>query len=724
MLIDVAESRPYGRDLEVQALIEYFDQPDKSSWDLLTASDIKLIVAQLECCRKDFRYAARNYFWITTKDRGEVLLTLNDSQELIFEEMQRLKALGRAQLIMIVKSRQLGCSTFIEGLIGWRSILFNNVKAMVISYDQTHAAELFGIMQHVYDKLPWWMQPMCASRKFEEGLWFENPEEKARRLNPGLNSKVSALGVNKVSGGIGQGFALSAAHCSEFPTWREETAKRVIDEDLGHALAENPEVFGFLEGTGKGAGKFAHKLWKRNEELGMRSRWRTLFLPSFLDKSHFIAPPDGWTVKSEEAQLADRVTREWLRCDEPGCLQLHRRRLQGRDRTGQLCTTCNVGTMAEYHLPDGFMRWMEVQRINAIDDDGQRRLRQEQAITPEDAFQASSAGAFTRDILEWVNSRVRDPIATGTLDKHLRFHTADHETGRCRIPECEARHAHDEFNFWIWELPEEGAEYCVSVDVASGGGGECDYSVIWVNRVSRNQQPDRQVARFRANDVLPSDVGIIAVRVALWYNRALLAIEYNTYTACGDMAHNTLQYPNLYRWRLRDTMTNQYTTQVHWRTNLKTRPAMFDTGRRWLRAKQWEIMSRNCLEEMKTCKVDEDNRTEHQKDFKDDELIAGLISLHASHEADFDPSLGYVPISNGITLETAAWHMNCASCLHVWPAQDPISQERCPLCQSRFISGDVNPKFRPVENQQPAEAWPAQFREQSEDPASRSFEEL
>lgn len=708
MLIDIAELRPVGRDLEVQALIDYLDQPEKSTLSDLTDNDLDLIDAEFVRCRTDFRYTARNYFWITTKDRGDVLLNLFDAQELIYEEMQRLKALGLPQKLLTVKSRQLGCSTLIEGLIAWRTIFFRNVRAIVVSYDEVHAAALFAIMQHIYDMLPWWMKPMLASREFKKGLWFENPDPNARRMNPGLNSQIQVKGANTIAGGIGQGYAIHACHASEFPSWLEKTAKRVIDEDLGHSLADNPEVFAFLEGTGKGAGKYAHQLWKRNEELGARARWHTIFLPSFLDKSHFIAPPQGWLVQTAEHMLRERIEREWARCDAPGCRQHHRRRLLNRDRLGEVCPTCKTGILQEFSPADGFLYWIQQLRENAVDEEARRKLSQEQAVTPSQAFQVIGKAAFGDEILDYVDSCIRDPLAMGTLDKHLRMHVSNAETGECRVSGCPNDHRYDGSNFWIWEFPDPGEKYTVGVDVSSGMGGNCDYGVIWVNKVSHTHQPDKQVARFRANDVLPSELGITACRIATWYNTALLAIEYNTYTSCGDAALHTIDYPNLYRWKIRDTLGSGVTQRVHWITNFKTRPAIFDTGRRYLRGKQWEIMSRNCLEEMKTCKIDEDEtRTEHQKDFKDDELVAGLIALRISHEDDYDPDLGFTPLATGLTMETAPWHMSCDGCGKVWPANDPMGFEECPDCNSQCIRGEPNTgKDEAPRDRQNSEAFP------------------
>lgn len=218
-LVRVARVK-WERDPEMSDLIDYFDEPrfhgpkiksDADRFDLLTVREVQTIQGIIEKCRASFSYAARNFFWITTKSRGDQLFKLWESQELIYQELMRLKSKGLHMKVQILKARQLGCSTLIEGLIAWRSMFFRNVNAVVVSFDAEHAADLFAIMQHVFDSLPWFLKPQCSSREYKDGLKFENPDYDERRKNPGLNSGVKVYGANKRTG-VGTGTRISAAH--------------------------------------------------------------------------------------------------------------------------------------------------------------------------------------------------------------------------------------------------------------------------------------------------------------------------------------------------------------------------------------------------------------------------------------------------------------------------------------------------------------------------------
>lgn len=378
----MSESR-WTQDREVFELIEHLNQPGKKGdWLALTKEEIAVVLGEVDRCRKDFVYAARNYFWITSKDFGDKLLTLNESQELIYQKMLEIKekigTTDKAVKLVIIKGRQLGCSTLIEALIAWRTIFFRNVNALVVSYDRGHTADvLFPIMQTVYDRLPWWLQPECASRRIDEGLYFATRDPKLRSENPGMNSRVYVKAANTTTS-VGMGFRLNAVHVSEFAAFDEKTAKTIIDEEMRHAIVDNCNSFAVLESTAKGANKYAHTLWKKCEELAEQADWYPLFLPAFFESKRKILPPPKWKIAKQELMIRDQVVSQWLRCDNQLCLGYHIRTVQGQDRSGVNCPTCNTGKLHPYILTDSQIYFMEYHRLNsARDEEATKKLKQE-----------------------------------------------------------------------------------------------------------------------------------------------------------------------------------------------------------------------------------------------------------------------------------------------------------------------------------------------------------
>lgn len=715
-LIRIARKIRWNRDKLVQDLEDYFenepkfqDVPDEYRWDLLTASEEREIDRCYQRCRNDFLYAAKNFFWITHKQRGDILFSLWESQELILEHIMRLKAKGVAQRVMILKARQLGCSTLIEGLIAWRAMFFANVNALVVSFDPSHAAFLFGIMQHIYDRMVWWLKPMCASREINDGLWFENPREGERRKNPGLNSRVRCEGANKLTG-VGQGRSINACHLSELTDVDEDKAREIMEEDVGNALAEGPETFAIWESTGKGAGSYSHKLWNKQIELLELSEsnveWFPLFLPWFFESTRTRPPESGWRPKPEELAMRQRIETDWTRCDWEVCGMFHERWWQKRDREGENCPTCGKGKLLPYLLTRGQMRWMEWRRSNAKkDEESVRKLKQEQTSTASDAWQVSGVRVFTVQSEEYVDSMVRPPMLEGFFDHGGIFHAMNrtktgihhidpdgHEWWNCVATGCQQDHSlgdeRNEFPAKIWKMPESGVLYSCGADPAGGNGRENDYSVGAMWRVDRSFGKDELVAVFRSNTIHPTDFAVALNYFGRWYNNALMSVEVNRFDTVATWVRMQCNYPNLYRWKHMDSI-NILSNKLCWETNYKSKPRLIHNMQRFLQQKLVKIYSRNFLEEMKTFRsdfYDELIGAGATKNNHDDELMAAMIGLWCFHEDDFNENLGYVTLKREMTMDSAPWHGACSACHEKWPAESPEANAHCPKCGSLMIT--------------------------------------
>ena len=368
---------PKGRDRGVQLLVDHLEaHSDKyireGAWDqmgpderfqTLDKGEREAVLEQARFCRRDFIYAARQFFWITNDQGHDQLFTLWESQWLVLQKWMELKKKERAQKIMILKGRQLGCSLLIEAMIAWRTMFFRNTEAIVVSVDEEQSSYLYGLMLHFFDKMPWWLKPEAATLEVKGGLHFDRKDREQRQRNPGMNSHIYVQHANQLSG-VGQGKRLSAAHVSEYSDFQQAKAKEIIEGDLLHSIHDNdPNSFGFLESTGRGSGSYSHMLWKANIKMGEDAEWYPLFLPFFLERSRVVAPPQGWHIDKPERMLRDRVMSEWVKCDE--CAQYHVAKFGGESRIGTTCPACDKGTLKPAVLSDEQLRWKELKRKNA-----------------------------------------------------------------------------------------------------------------------------------------------------------------------------------------------------------------------------------------------------------------------------------------------------------------------------------------------------------------------
>lgn len=715
----------WARDPGISELLDYFDRPElldtknkQERWAKLRVGEITEITKVIDRCRNDFQYAARNFFWISTKDRGEKLFSLWEAQELILEYMMQLKARGVAQRVQIIKARQLGCSTLIEALIAWRSMFFANVTAFVIADEPARAAKLFGIMQYIYDRCPWWMQPMCSSREFRDGLIFENKNPDERRTNPGLNSQIIVNAANKLTG-VAQGYSVNACHASEYPSWEDRRAREIIEEDLGNALAAGPETFAFLEGTAKGSGSYAHRLWIKNVNAGDDAKWFPKFLPWFFEVNRIRQIPAEWEPEAPELEMTDRVERDWTRCGNEDCHQYHERYWRGRDRDGDDCPTCEAGVLKTYTLTKEQCAWMAHERKDAQGDaESLNNLRQEQCVTAEEAFVISGIKVFSDASQAWANQCVEAPLAIGMLDGDGKFHGCDPRRriatsipgefwNPCFQKSCNANHKFDPCPLKLWRWPQMGVRYVLGADVAEGLGGDSNYSVGSVLRVGTLNEPDEQVATYRSNEIDRIGFAEALVKLGLYYNKALLAIESNRYDTVAWTVQEKYMYPNCYRARLQGT--NNASVKLGWETTEKSKSRLYDTYRRWMEYKELKIRSRNLSEEMKTFKREENEKGNGRgtynaaKGFMDDELMATMIALFVAHAGDYDENLGYVVMRADLSMDNAIWHMACGSCFERWPANTLTDANNCPKCGSLHVSGVKNASYTPKELVDPEE---------------------
>lgn len=674
----------WKRDAGIKELIEYFDRPAKDSIEKLNSKESAAILDQINKCQDDFIYAARNYFWITNKDTGDQLFRLWESQELILDEILRLKAKGIGQKLLILKARQLGCSTLIEAMIAHATMFFPNTNAVVVSVTGKHAEYLFGIMLHIYDQLPWWLKPMISKRKYEDGLIFDNPNEEARRSNPGLHSRVDVQAATQ-SSGIGEGRRITAAHVSELGGWPEDVARETVEGDLKEALAmSSARTFAIIESTAKGAGTYYHRLWTSNVELGDRAGWSTMFLPWFFERTRVIAPEIGWRPDKPERDLREKIKAEWTRCDNSACEMFKESRSHGIDYTDTECIFCKKGTLRAYALTDKQMRFIWQERINSEKDKQSIvELRQELCSTAEEAFQLSGYQVFNPDIQDFVDRCVRPPIAQGFIDNRGQFHgvkgivrdpVSGQEMGsKCWVEHCAEDHRFDPIPLSIWELPENGHDYCIGVDVAEGLGGNADYSVAWINRIGMAPSPDVQVGLYRCNDVDPITFAHPVNVLGRWYNDALLAIEYNKFDTCANTVRYTYQYPHLFRWKHLDNAKDPLANKWHWFTQYNTKPRLWQTSVKWLRANLFIIRSSVCAQEMKTFQKEdyEDRGGSHAYGFHDDTLMACMIALYCSHDMDWSDDSQTVQMRTSVEDLSGDYLMECQRCHHKWVTDNP-----------------------------------------------------
>ena len=239
--------------------------------------------------KDDFEFYARNCLKIRTKVEGLKPLTLNDAQMYIHKRLeQQLVDTGKVRAI-ILKGRQQGASTYVEGRFIWRTTHNKGTKAFILTHDGESTNALFEMTERYYENLPPFVKPTTSAANAKE-IHFD-------QLDSGY--KIGTAG-NKA---VGRGQTIQYFHGSEVSFWvnASEHTKGIMQAVPD---ADGTEVI--WESTANGVGNFFHEQWKLAEK-GL-SEFQAIFVPWFWQSEYKKAVPENTAFSDEEAKLAEIYT--------------------------------------------------------------------------------------------------------------------------------------------------------------------------------------------------------------------------------------------------------------------------------------------------------------------------------------------------------------------------------------------------------------------------------
>ena len=239
--------------------------------------------------RDDFLFYAPRCLTIVPKKGAFKRFHLNTTQQKLHaatEEQRRTK--GRARII-ILKGRQEGCSTYVEGRFYWRVTQGNGLRAFILTHQADATKNLFEMAQRFHDNCPDLVKPHAGYANSKE-LIFDVL---------GSGYKVGTAG-NK---GVGRSSTIHLFHGSEVAFWEnaEEHAKGVLQ---AIPRADGTEVF--LESTANGIGNYFYHQWQLAE--AGESEFKAVFLP-WMDLDEYSSPvPKDFIKTDEELELVDNFS--------------------------------------------------------------------------------------------------------------------------------------------------------------------------------------------------------------------------------------------------------------------------------------------------------------------------------------------------------------------------------------------------------------------------------
>lgn len=239
-------------------------------------------MASIEILR-DFQRFAPEFLTIRSKSGSPQKFAFNRAQQYIHLKLEtQRKATGIVRAV-ILKGRQQGCSTLIQGRLFHRVVTSRGKKAFILTHDKEATKNLFGMAQRFYENLEPGLVPAPDTANAKE-LYF-------RELDSGYS--VGTAG-NK---SVGRSQTIQLFHGSEVGFWQfaEEHAKGILQ-----AISNEPGTEVILESTANGIGNYFHQRWLA--AMGGESEYQAIFVPWYW-QSEYTSQADGLSPTEEEDWL-------------------------------------------------------------------------------------------------------------------------------------------------------------------------------------------------------------------------------------------------------------------------------------------------------------------------------------------------------------------------------------------------------------------------------------
>lgn len=293
---------------------------------------------------------------IMTKDAGARLMVPNDPQVRFYNKAIRdRRASGQPVRAIILKARQLGFSTFIQG---WQydELTWNPYRtAMTLSYDDDSTREMFQKTHLNHERQP-----------------FSRPTVRSSSGVIEFERKHGSVFYTKTAGAkaAGRSFTVHHMHCSEVPMWID--ADSVFTGAL-QAVPDRPHTSILIESTAKGAVGAFYEYWCQAESG--ENDYTPFFAPWYWDPEYVLPFPS-----------------------QEHCRRWRSERMTPDDHKYQ----------ARFQLADEQMHWRDHVTRNKLKGD-RKMFRQEYPADATEAFLSTGMPVFNADRVQDLYAHVRAP---------------------------------------------------------------------------------------------------------------------------------------------------------------------------------------------------------------------------------------------------------------------------------------------------------------------------
>lgn len=623
-----------------------FKRPNETPEEFqFTEQEIWTITNELYLCACSFPYWFYRYFYISDKSGTIGLPEELVAQKIMLDIMSDADLMHLPILVMNLKARQLGISTFHIGVILWLAIFRRGSHNVLASAEEEKSMELAQKAWLALENLPLWMRHVLTREDSKVGPEFGE-----------INSDI-LIQHGSQKKGISRGSTPIAALISEVPYYFDPV--ETIESSLLRAMHENPRTYLILEGTARKRGDWYHETWLQNregEDTGY-NRFICLFLPWYVGRDKY--PTEDW-VKNHP------VPDNWI--------PLKQTTKQAADAKLYVRTTPLLRKYLgeNWEMPVEQQWYWEFQYRDACRSDATlKSFMAEMASDERSAFQSKKWSVYRQEILDRLEDQaskkyvdyamigdgidakfsLREFWSPGARRIDIGFVSFQGKNFNWKLVPLKRTPEDENLNFFlrVWEPPKPGYQYAVGIDV-SGGVGQ-DNSAFEVIRKGKGEEPDVQVAQLYTPWISSAEAPPFAMLLGVWYGQhmspvpqALMCPEVQC--AVGDIISHQLDvlgYQNFFYMERMDVKRRpgQKSQRRGWAsTTTWARQAMLETFKLHVESGWIVINSERTLEEMSNQEAEETDsgktKYDHASGQHDDSIFGVGIGFFCLH---FDDTL-------------------------------------------------------------------------------------
>ena len=535
-------------------------------------------IKQIKGVLSSYPKYSRKFLKIRTKSGELIPFRLNSAQKKVHEVWERLEREKKPVRLLILKARREGISTYVQGRFFHYAGTKKYRHAKVVAHDAEGSDTLFEMSRIFYDQMP-------SHVVLTDGTEVQIRPEKefSNKKEISYYDTLSKLTVTTAGKGAGESSARKGSGKGRSQTVHflhiSEFAFWADQKNTYIALSQTvpnlPGTVIVIESTANGVGDEFHRMWTAAKKG--ENDYIPVFLAWWEHDEYRLPLLPGESLKPYDDEEKDLIRR--------------------------------------FKVTDEQLKWRRYTIRNECSGDLDQ-FHQEYPADDQEAFLVSGRPFFNTKALARIKARdILEPIAVGNLDSEGKF--VEHPKGYLSI----------------WEMPTAGHCYAIGGDVAEGLETG-DYCVLEV--IDRNKM--EQVAEWRGH-FDPDLFGLEAVKLAEFYNRAVIGIESNNHGLTTNKAIIRAKYYRVYQQEVVDEVFPDQTTKIGWRTDVKTRPLMLDDMEKALRDGTIIIRSEALISECFSFVRNPKGKPEAQAGCHDDTVMAMAIAIQMHQQM---PMLGVI----------------------------------------------------------------------------------